>query len=181
MAALRQTLRISLFLVLFFFPASLATAQSSVGTLHRSDLGVTGADGLPNGDVVISLAATGELRGLITLILHPSNGGYTGEWAFTVAHADTTDPATGLDPELEDAEHHEDSGADPEATPHKGFLQIIQRGTLQGAVSGASFAVDANGVLTDLSASLSIDRGGKEFDGATGSGAATLSGLVLIF
>ena len=97
--------------------------------------------------------------------------------AFTVAHADNTDPVTGVDPEL--AETPDQPGVAP--APDRGYLRLIEQGTLQGSVSAASVTVGADGALTAMSASLIIDRGAKEFDGATGSGQATLSGLTLTF
>jgi hypothetical protein len=153
---------------------------------HASNFGTGRADTLADGTVVISFETAGDLKGLVTLTLHPSGTGtFGGEWAFTVAHADNTDPATGEDPELE-AQHHDDGDAGgPDDTgeehPHQAFLTLVHQGSLSGAVSSAVVSFDAAGALNDLSATLSIDQGALEFDGATGTGQATLSGLNLIF
>ena len=170
-------LRFGLFVcALPLFLLSSLSAQQPTPTTHNETLTGLSADELPNGDVVVSFVAGGDLRGHITLTLHPYANGYTGEWAFTVAHADNTDPATGIDPELE--VHHDGDG---DAEPHKGFLRLIEQGSLQGTVSTATLTRDDEGGLTDLSATLSIDGGVKEFDGAKGSGQATITGLTLVF
>ena len=153
------------------------SAQQPTPTPHDSPLSIISADSLANGDVVLTFVSTGDLPGQITLTLHPAaNGSYSGEWAFTVAYADNTDPDTGIDPELAEGAHYDDGDH-----PHRGFLRLVNRGSLQGAVSSATLSLDADGALTGVAAALSIERGGKEFDGATGSGQATLSGLTLTF
>jgi hypothetical protein len=169
-----------LFLILVMTLAApalfLAGARPVAHDHHTSTLKILSVDTLPDGEVVLTLDAAGDLRGLITLKLRQFGGGYTGEWAFTVAHADLRDPANDADGEVDhhdDAEHLED-----ESVPHKDFLRLVQRGALQGAVTAASISSD-NGVLTDISATLTVVSGAKEFDGVTGSGQATLSTLKL--
>jgi len=151
-------------------------AQQPLAIAHSSTLSGLSADLLENGDVIISSEALGDLRGLVTLTLHPYAGGYIGEWAFTVAHADNTDPATGVDPELAEGPHNDNDG-----DIHHSFLRLVQQGTLQGTVNAASLSLDTNGALTGVSAALTIDKGAREFDGATGTGQATLDSLTLIF
>jgi hypothetical protein len=155
---------------------SLAAAQQSsapgpnVSTLTTASLNV-----LPDQTTVTFVAGGPGLRGVVTMQLRPAAGGvYDGEWAFTVAHADPTDPATGEEPPLE---QHEDG----EAHSHKDFLTLVHRGSLQGTVLGARLTVGADGKLTALTAPLSISAGFGEFTGAAGWGSATLAELTLSF
>ena len=151
-----------------------AAAQQNTAASHTTALAAPRIDAFADGRVTISLVATGELRGLVTLTLRPSGSGYDGEWAFTVAHVDNRDPETGLEPEP----HAEEPG---ETHPHTDFGRLVQRGSLSGTVSGAALALDASGALSSLSATLSIGLGTKEFAGVTGSGSATLTDLTLVF
>ena len=64
MTVLRRMLRIPLLCVLTLLFASVAMAQQPATTDHSSQLGAISADALANGDVVISLVATGDLKGL---------------------------------------------------------------------------------------------------------------------
>jgi len=156
------------------------SAQFSPGTSRSSALGALRADVLDQGKVVISAAAGGDLAGLVTLTLYPADSGsYIGEWAFVVAHADNTDPETGVEPEAHGEEDHDHPGADD--PPHKDFLRLVHRGALAGAVSSASVTLDADGHLSALSANLAVDRGTQEFLGAAGSGRASLTDLSLTF
>lgn len=149
---------------------------------HTSALGAPQSDVLQDGTVVVTFVATGELRGLVTLTLHPADGSaYAGEWAFKVAHADNTDPVTGED---EEAQPHDDGDADADAdghAPHKSYLTLVDQGSLSGTVSNAVVTFDTTGALVDLSAAVSVTHGTLEFAGATGSGQLTLSGFNLIF
>ena len=155
-------------------PATFGAAQQSVGTSHFSAFGTPTVDVLADGKVVITFIVTGDLQGLLTLTLHPGDGGlYVGDWAMIVAYADNTDPVTGIDPEL--------AGDVPGAGPDKGYLRLIHRGALSGSVKDAQVSFDSDGKLTDVFAPLVISQGALEFNNTTGSGRATLAGLTLYF
>jgi hypothetical protein len=163
--------------------AAAAPPPTTAPVEHHSAFGAPRTSTLANGTVVVSFEAAGDLRGLVTLTLRSADGGgYAGEWAFTVAHADHTDPATGEDPELEHAfggsEGTDDTGQEP---AHKAFVTLVHQGSLAGAVSHADLTQGADGGLTRLQATLTVDQGASEFSGATGSGQATLDGLHLLF
>ena len=131
------------------------------------------ADVLADGTLVVTSVATGDLRGMVTLTLRPgANGTYAGEWAFTVAHTDHADPATGIEPVPEEGH---------EGHSHVDFVTYVRRGALSGSVSGAQVTFDADGAPTTLTASLAISQGSLEFEGQTGSGQATLTALNLRF
>jgi hypothetical protein len=164
-----------------------STAQQPTGVPHTADLSAPRVDVLDGGDTVITLAASGELKGLVTFTLRrAADGSFNGEWAFTVAHVDNTDPATGVEPEPEhehaDADHeHADGDHEHHEHPHRDYVTMVHRGALAGAVSGAQLSFDSGGALAEITAALTIAQGSAEFEGATGSGQATLNALTLFF
>lgn len=151
---------------------SCSTLGAASSASHASTASSPRVDVLDGGRVVVNLALTGDLPGLLTLNLQQqSDGSVTGEWALKVAYADHTDPATGEEPPIEEDEDH----------PHKDFMRLVNRGTLGGAVTAGSLSFGADGILGDLTATLTINQGSLEFEGATGTGSATLADLVLQF
>jgi len=151
-----------------------AQQQAPAAVDHAVTLTRQSADVLADGTVVVTSVATGDLRGLVTLTLRPgANGTYAGEWAFTVAHTDHADPATGVEPVPEEGheghEHHTD------------YVTFVRRGALSGSIAGAQVAFDTEGAPTTLTATLAISEGSLEFEGKTGSGQATLTALTLRF
>jgi hypothetical protein len=144
---------------------------------HGADLTRPRVDVLADGKVVVSLDAEGDdLPGTLTLNLTPAgDGSYSGDWAFIVAKVDTTDPDTGLEPSTE--EHTDENG---EEHHHKDFLRMTPRGTIGGTISHASLAFGPDG-LGDVYASLTITTATQEFEGATGSGTASLSSVSFVF
>jgi hypothetical protein len=160
------------------------------GETHSSGLAGLRVDVLADGKVVVSSAAGGDLAGLLTLTLSPTaNGSYSGTWAMTVAHADNTDPQTGVEPPAHGhadhgglgRDHAADSGEHGEPAPHQDFVRLVHRGALGGTVNTASLQLGADGGLAALEAQLSVGLGTLEFHGASGSGHATLTELTLAF
>lgn len=150
-----------------------ATGQAPVNPTHTAVLSGARVDALEDGRYTITMESTGELAGSITLMLAPKGDGtYGGEWAITVAHADHTDPATGLEPEV-DADH-------PEGEPHREFLTLVHQGAMNGTIDSATLTFVPEGLL-ELVANIAIHQGAGEFSGAKGSGIATLSSLNLNF
>lgn len=155
--------------------AGIASGQAPVTASHTSDLTGARVDTLADDKVVVSFDAKGALAGSLTLTLTPNGDGtYGGQWALLVAHTDNTDPATGIDPVEEEHAHGE------EPKPHRDFVRYVHRGGLNGDITGATLTFGPDG-LADLSANITITQGALEFDGATGTGTATLSSLVLNF
>jgi hypothetical protein len=163
--------------------AALATtpgiALQPTGVPHSADLSAPRVDVIAGGETIISLTATGELKGIVTLKLRrTANGTLTGDWAFTVAHVDNSDPATGVEPPSHPQHEHGD-GEHEHA--HRDFVTMVHRGALAGTVSDAQLTFDSEGALAELSATLTIAQGSSEFAGATGTGQATLKTLTLFF
>jgi hypothetical protein len=159
---------------------SAAFSQPS-GVPHTAELTDARVDPLDTGETVVSMMASGDLKGVVTFKLRrTAEGGVSGEWAFTVAHVDNTDPATGREPEAEHHHEHGD-GHGERAHPHRDYVTMVHRGALAGTVTGAELTFDSAGALATMSASLTIAQGSSEFAGATGSGQATLTALNLFF
>jgi len=151
---------------------------------HASALAAPRVDRMDDGRVIVSQVAAGDLAGMVTLTLHPAaKGSYVGEWAFMVAHADNTDPETGLEPppHLHNTIPQPGERAAPphEVGSHKDFVRYVHRGALFGIVTGASLAFDAHGGLTDISAKLAVDQGTQEFTGVSGTGHVSLNTIKL--
>jgi hypothetical protein len=158
-----------------------SVAQQPSGVPHTSDLSAARVDVLANGELVVTLTASGELKGLVTFKLRrTADGAVNGDWAFTLAHVDNADPATGIEPEHENEHEHQHEGGDHEH-PHRDYVTMVHRGSLAGTLSNAQLSFDSAGGLSEMSASLTIAQGSSEFEGATGSGQATLSALTLFF
>jgi hypothetical protein len=171
------------------FLATTASAQDSTTATPSPVAHVSGfiapqADVLSDGSVVVTFTATGDLKGLVTLTLHPGAGSaYAGTWGFTVQHVENTDPVTGEDVDYEDGLEALATGQ-PDVDVPGGppvYFALIDQGSLTGVVTNAVVSFDAAGKLADVSATLTIASGTKEFAGATGTGQATVSGLNLIF
>ena len=174
--------------VLVSLAITLVVAQQSAS--HAATLAGLSADRLSDGSVVVTMVASGDdLQGLVTFQLRPDgSGGYGGEWAMTVSRVDHTDPETGIEPpshpegEPDDHDHGDaDADADADDHPHKDFASIVHRGSLDGTITAAQLTFNAQGVLTELTAPLTVDHGFKEFEGAIGSGDATVGTLNLTF
>lgn len=176
---MRTTCVFARVVLLVLLTAGSSVAQQPSGVPHTADLSAPRVDIIDGGDSVISLTATGELKGVVTLKLQrAADGTLKGDWAFTVAHVDNSDPATGVEP----PPHHDHEQGDGEHDhPHRDFVTMVHRGALAGAVSGATLTFDSSGTLAELSATLTIAQGSLEFAGATGSGQATLKALTLFF
>jgi hypothetical protein len=157
-----------------------ATGQSTTPPSpvpHAATLSDARVDLLADGRYTVTMDVTGDLAGSVTLMLVPKgDGSFGGEWAFTVAHVDNTDPATGIEPE---ADPHHEEGAEPDGdAPHRDFVRLVRRGAFNGTIANATLDIVAD-ALTGLSATIVIDQGAGEFAGALGSGEATLTSLNL--
>jgi hypothetical protein len=168
--------------------ATAGAAHDPHGATHASPLAGARVDVAPDGRTVVSLVAGGDLAGLLTLDLTPApNGTYSGRWALTVAHADHTDPDTGVEPPAEPHDHGGGAHGPGEGhgegagTPHRDFVRLVHRGALAGTVNLASLQLGADGGATALSAQLTVGLGTLEFHGASGTGHATLTELTLAF
>lgn len=157
-------------LALFMAPA--ISARTNNALAYTSTATHARIDPLEDGKIVVNLDVKGDLPGLLTLNLQQNaDGTVTGDWALVVAYADPTDPATGEEPD-----HAETDGQ-----PHKDFLRLVRRGTLGGSIRSASLLLNGEGGLADLTAALDVEKGSVEFEGALGSGTATLADLSLVF
>ena len=131
--------------------------------------------------VVVSLDLDGDLPGTVTFNFErQADGSITGNWAAMIAYADSTDPASGAEPEDHDQQAKPEGGESTHA--HKDFLRLFHRGAVSGAIDSATLTFDASGALSAMSASMSIAQGTLEFTGASGgTGSASLTQFRLVF
>jgi hypothetical protein len=113
---------------------------------------------------VVTFEATGDIRGLLTLTLVPGGAGSVrGEWALVSRYV--KDLVTGAD-ELPVGREGE---PEPEESP-----AWINRGTINGPISGGVLGFDPNGQLSSIdSVKMEVVGGNLEFEGAKGSGSAS--------
>jgi hypothetical protein len=105
-----------------------------------------------HGRTVITMMASGDLRGVLTLAISSAPDGTItdGEWALNVSYTAPLNPDAQPDP----------SSSDPDAGTGE---QLIQRGVLSGTVTTGSIT-QADGHVTGLTGvSLSLTNGTVEF------------------
>ena len=134
-------------------------------------------DMIGKGRIVASFDATGDIRGLLTATIdRDAEGALSGEWVLVSRYL------RDLTPEGEVDERANDERA---ALPgeelhrrHKEYIDIYNRGTLRGSITGGSLSFDVDGRLRTIeSLQVSIDGGNLEFRGLTGAGSLTGSNL----
>jgi hypothetical protein len=141
-------------------------------TGHIGMLGGARVSTLESGRIVVSMEATGDLPGLMTLTLDPDGGsGYTGQWALEVAYVENLNPDGSVSTARPEPEHLHEPVLHEQ---HREYIRAVRRGTLNGGVIAATLRRDANGQLTGIDfAQLTVGRGNLDFTGATGTGFMT--------
>jgi hypothetical protein len=139
-----------------------AIAQST--TTHNVTLAVADQSVDASGRTVITMMASGDLNGVLTVALQVRADGSiaTGEWALNVSYTAPLNPNAQPDPSL----------PDPDSPLEE---QFIQRGVLKGTLTGGSETL-ANGQVVAISGlQLSLTGGTVEYASVT-SGNGTLQG-----
>jgi hypothetical protein len=139
-----------------------AVAQQQIATTYNSSFTIASQSIDDHGRTVIIMQGTGDLPGVLTLVLSMAADGSVsgGEWALDVSYTAPLHPNAQPDPTL----------TDPDSAIGE---QLIQKGTLSGTIaSGSTIAV--NGQVTEFnSLQLVITTGTLQFAGVTaGNGAA---------
>jgi hypothetical protein len=147
--------------------------------LRASDLrarGLAGSPGalgperisrIPDGRVVITLDATGDLRGHLTLNLtRGEDGKLRGSWAFVVAYLQDLTPDGRISlpapPPLDEHGSHAE---------HREYATFVREGTIQGTVADVALRIGADGHPQGLElADLVVVNGSMTFAGAAGTG-----------
>ena len=137
--------------------ANNVTTGSSVGTFSNT-LDSPQVSEHQDGDLIVVMAAQGDLPGSLTVKLHQAADGavVAGEWAFNVNYTD------------------EIHVPNPEPGQEDHIDMLVQRGTLKGVVTSGQ-VVSADGVPFGIDAlQLSINGGSLEF-GSIQAGTANAS------
>ena len=117
---------------------------------------------------VVTLEAKGAIRGLLTLTLVPGSAPLTGEWALVSRYM--TDTLGGGD--------DGPTTVDGEEIDHEERPAFVERGSIQGAVTGGKLSFDGNGQLNGIEGlQLRVAGGSLKFAGATGGGSISASNL----
>lgn len=143
--------------LLVFQVASGLTAEAVTYDITLSDPRVNVLD---DGRYVVSLNATGPIRGLVTITITPGPSP-TGEWALSSRYLVEDHPAEPHD--------HEEPGE-----PHSEYSRIVDDGLIGGAIDSAVLTGTLDGIA---SSSLRLVSGTMKFEGASGTGALDISGL----
>jgi hypothetical protein len=117
------------------------------------------------GRVVVTLMATGDLSGVVTLALERGAAGAVtgGEWAINVSYTELV-PAVPT--------------AAPSSDPDGGE-RLVQKGAIKGSIAGGTLTLNADGTLASLNdVVLTVSSGTLEYQSATsGSGLVTATQL----
>jgi len=140
-----------------------AIAQQQTPTTYNSSFSIASQSIDTQGRTVIIMQGTGDLPGVLTLVLSlaPDGTVASGEWALNVSYTAPLNP---------DAKPVAPDSPDPDSGVGE---QLIQLGVLSGTIASGS-TVAANGQVTQFnSLQLTITAGTLQFAGVTaGSGAA---------
>ena len=142
--------------------------------LHESALGSARVSGVSASEVVITLDATGDLRGLLTvkLDLAPDGSIAGGEWALVSSYVEDLNPdGTPVTPE----EQHEGEEPHDHEAPHQEFVRLVDDGTLGGEVLTGSLTRGPDGAITLAGIQLALSSGTLTFASVTvGAGVVDL-------
>lgn len=152
--------------------SSLAVAGQTAPQSYRMSLSNAQTSELPDGKLVVTMEATGDLKGLLTLTMNSSGTQVSGgEWAFVVRYVEYLDADGKVIPEDAPEVHSE-------SEPHSERPRFVDRGTLAGSVRGGSLAIDDAGHVTGVgSLSIALESGSLTFRGASGTGASEASNI----
>ena len=124
--------------ILLVAGSSSALAQQQTPTTYDSSFSIASQRVDPQGHTVIIMQGTGDLPGVLTLVLSLASDGTvaSGEWALNVSYTAPLNPGAPPKPDSPDP----DSGVGE---------QLIQKGTLSGTIAGGS-TVATNGQITEF-------------------------------
>jgi len=145
---------------------------------------------LPDGRVVISMAARGDLPGQLTLTLERAADPGTisgGEWALVVTRViddgdddDGHGRGSGDHARRDDEREERERGGSPhdDTAPHQELIRIVDLGTLAGRVIGGRLRAARRGGLWALEdVVLEVDSGSLELQGLSGEGSLAARAL----
>jgi hypothetical protein len=115
------------------------------------------------------METAGDLRGLLTLTIdRTADGVTTGEWALVVKHLQDVDAAG-----APVAPNFDETNGEPAER-----VGIVDRGALGGSIADGALTVAEDGTISGISSlQLTLATGSLTFQGATGSGTASIASL----
>jgi hypothetical protein len=124
---------------------------------------------MPDGHTVMSFDVSGDLRGVLTLNLAgDASGALSGTWAMTVAYLQDLNP-DGTPTSVPQPEPNEDHAL------HREYVQLMNEGSLQGTVTGATLRFDGSGNPIGIDGQVVVTAGSVKYVGAQGSGSLSMS------
>jgi hypothetical protein len=138
------------------------SAQQQTATTYNSSFGIASQSIDDQGQTVIVMQGTGDLPGVLTLVLNMAADGSVsgGQWALNVSYTAPVNP--GAPPDY--------SSPDPDSAAGE---QLIQKGTISGPITSGAASITNGQVSAFTSLQLVISTGTLQFKGVTtGNGAA---------
>ena len=150
--------------VAFFAVSTSAVAQQQTATTYNSRFTIASQSTDNQGRTVIVMQGTGDLPGVLTLVLATDvNGSVTGgDWALNVSYTAPLNPNAAPHPDLPDSDSPTGE-------------QLVQKGTISGKVSSGSATITNGQVSAFTSLQLVITTGTLQFAGV-GNGNGTANG-----
>jgi hypothetical protein len=171
--SLRPATRLALSLLLI--GAASLTSRASEPQLHDVVLTAARVSTVDAGRLVITMDASGDLRGLVTLKLDvDAQGSITGgDWALVSSYVEDLNPDGTVATPEEHPEEHPGEPEDPNA-PHEEHIRLVDNGTLGGSILGGSLSIGPDGSPNLSDVQLALTSGTLTFAAVT-TGAGTVA------
>jgi hypothetical protein len=146
-----------------------ANAQAPVQRDYLSELTGIRPDVLPDGRIVISMDASGDLKGRLTMTLAEGEQGVTGTWVFVATYNE--DLRADGTPIREDdhVAHDHDDPTTPES--HREYSRVRRDGVIVGTATSVTLQRTADGQLVGVDRAEFVTTGGTlTFKTIKGSG-----------
>ena len=150
------------------WPTIIRAASAPAAQLHDVTLTEARVSTLEAGQLVVSMQAAGDLRGLVTLKLEVGTDGAItgGDWAVADSYLEDLNADGSVAPLTE--EHHEETGE-----AHREFIRLVNKGTVGGRVTGGYVGEGTGGAVSLVNLQLELTTGSLTFQSIT-SGTGSL-------
>ena len=151
-------------LLIALVPSLVRVQGADTVQIHDSTLSYARVSMVTAGQMVVSMDATGDLRGLLTLRLDvlPDGTVAGGDWAIVVTYVEDLNPDGTVVP---------DGGAPTGGDPEAEYIRVVDDGTLGGSVTGEFVGSGSDGAPALVNVQLELTTGSLTFDSvAAGTG-----------